>query len=132
MKPNLLFLVLLACCLCNVIHAQHYIPQSNYDLQLSNRLLIRTTPTNLISKYGSQLPIGIEYGFSRNWGLVFDVGIPLKSLMNDRHLKSYEYTYLLRSELRTYFGFSRNTKWYMALEGFTPATGLYGALQRYP
>ncbi len=97
---------------------KQYNPSNDYDPELSNRLLIRTTPTSLLGRYGKRLPVGLEYCFWKDGAFIFEAGIPFDQVIPQQRGNHYEKDLALRSELRVYFGYTRHSKWYIGLEGF--------------
>ena len=101
---------------CRTTNAQHL---GTYRLQCSNCLSIKATPTTLANRYSSELPIGLEYGFGKDAAVILEAGIPLNGAIHKKGKDSYRYDYLLRTEVRLYFGYYKNAKWHIGLEGFT-------------
>jgi hypothetical protein len=90
-------------------------------LYLSNRFMIKATPTSILDRAAAHIPIGAEFLFDDEYGISLEVGIPLLRVYErwgrENDVKFHS-DWRIRVDGRYYFANGRHLRVFMGGEGF--------------
>ncbi len=79
-------------------------------------MFIKATPSSLLDFHGFNLPVGVEYRFSKSMAASFEIGIPMPYRSTEgKQIKS---DLKMRLDLRQYFSMRCNNRLFLGLEVF--------------